>query len=481
MNLRTLFSFQGRVDRTTYALAGIFGVLLKHVLDNFLAARFLHQPWGLLNYLVPLGMQNGPYPLAANQRGFLQILALTTLPFLWLGLSMTVKRLRDAGMLTRLVLFFFIPVVNIFFLLLLCTIPSRDAKDRRTNRDSNLLSAVLPKSKFGVALFSAIAGAVFGALLGWSTIRWFGAYGFTLFLAIPFFIGFLATWIYCHEDLRSFGQCAGVAVLSICLCGLIIIGIALDGLICVLMAAPIAIALAVFGAYLAMVVQSVQKLETKSGAVLGLFLAIPILASGEFFKPLPTPEFQTHTSIEISSPPDLVWKRIIAFPRIDAPLNPLFRVGISYPLEAQIVGSGLSADRKCIFSSGSFHEPILAWEQGKHFAFGVSAEPPLMKELSPYGEIRVRHLEDNDFRPLRADFYLTELPGGHTQLDGITTYQNRMWPAAYWRIWTDGIVHQIHYRVFRQVKDLAEADVIAGGNGSTKSKRYEPNSLPGDR
>ncbi len=55
-------------------------------------------------------------------------------------------------------------------------------------------------------------------------------------------------------------------------------------------------------------------------------------------------------------------------------------------------------------------------------------------------------------------FYLTGLPGGRTRLDGWTTYQNRMWPGSYWRLWTDAILHQIHLRVFRQVKALAEAD-----------------------
>lgn len=54
-----------------------------------------------------------------------------------------------------------------------------------------------------------------------------------------------------------------------------------------------------------------------------------------------------------------------------------------YPLNAQINGSALPADRKCIFSSGAFREPILAWESRKHVAFGVSEEPLLMKELSP--------------------------------------------------------------------------------------------------
>jgi hypothetical protein len=59
----------------------------------------------------------------------------------------------------------------------------------------------------------------------------------------------------------------------------------------------------------------------------------------------------------------------------------------------------------------------------------VSEEPPLMKEWSPYSDIRGRHLQDRDFKPERADFYLTALPGGRTRLDRWTTYENGMWPG----------------------------------------------------
>src|SRR5262249_55846965 len=117
--------------------------------------------------------------------------------------------------------------------------------------------------------------------------------------------------------------------------------------------------------------------------------------------------------------------------------------------------------RECRFSTGSFKEPILAWEPGKHFAFRVADEPLLMTETSPYGQIHVRHLEDHDFRPERADFVLTPLPNGGTRLQGTTPYKNKMWPGMYWRLYTDGIVHSIHSRVFLHVKRLAEADAAA--------------------
>jgi hypothetical protein len=58
----------------------------------------------------------------------------------------------------------------------------------------------------------------------------------------------------------------------------------------------------------------------------------------------------------------------------------------------------------------------------------------------------------------RVDFYLTEIPGGHTRVDCFSSYENRMWPGEYWQLWTDEIVRQIQLRVFRQIKDTAEAE-----------------------
>jgi len=45
-------------------------------------------------------------------------------------------------------------------------------------------------------------------------------------------------------------------------------------------------------------------------------------------------------------------------------------------------------------------------------------------------------------------------------LTGTSRYRNRMWPASYWRLWSDAIVHQIHARVFRQIKRLAEEEQL---------------------
>jgi hypothetical protein len=70
-------------------------------------------------------------------------------------------------------------------------------------------------------------------------------------------------------------------------------------------------------------------------------------------------------------------------------------------------------------------------------------------------------LEDHDFQPERVDFVITPLEAGRSRLEATSIYQNRMWPGAYWRVWTDSIIHRIHYRVFEHIKNLSESDVMA--------------------
>ncbi|HEY2120067.1 MAG TPA: DUF805 domain-containing protein [Candidatus Acidoferrum sp.] len=216
MEIRQWLGFQGRVNRATYALVGVFGVLLKHNLDRLLALKLFHQHWNVLSYFSPLGILHNPNALVQDQKKFLLTLALTSIPFIWIGIGMTLRRLCDAGLDTLLVLLFFVPVVNVLFFVFLCAVPSHEEALELRVHQASFLSAVLPKSKFGISAFSSFASGLVGVLLSWASIRLLGNYGWTLFLAIPFFMGFLAAWLFCYRQtgMVSFGNCAGVAVLA---------------------------------------------------------------------------------------------------------------------------------------------------------------------------------------------------------------------------------------------------------------------------
>lgn len=191
-----------------------------------------------------------------------------------------------------------------------------------------------------------------------------------------------------------------------------------------------------------------------------LLLFVPFLMGAEALKSQPPPLLQVSTQMEIKAPPETVWRFLTSFPTLPPPTEWPFRVGIAYPIRSTLRGSGLEAQRECQFSSGKFIEPIRIWQENERLGFSISGEPLVMEELSPYGHIHTRHIDGGYFQAQDAEFVLTRLPGSRTLLTGTSRYRNRMWPVSYWRLWSDAIVHQVHMRVFRQIKGLAEAEEL---------------------
>src|SRR6202030_2523186 len=144
--------------------------------------------------------------------------------------------------------------------------------------------------------------------------------------------------------------------------------------------------------------------------------------------------FTVRTAIEANAPPEKVWNQVVAFAEIPPPTELLFRAGIAYPIRAEISGHGVGAVRHCIFSTGPFAEPIEVWDEPRLLKFGVTANPAPLNELSPYGNIQPAHLHGY-FVSKQGQFLLTALPGGRTQLEGTTWYQQTMWPAGVWHLW----------------------------------------------
>ena len=136
-------------------------------------------------------------------------------------------------------------------------------------------------------------------------------------------------------------------------------------------------------------------------------------------------------------------------------LSYCFRAGIAYPIRAEIIGSGVGAERHCVFSTGAFVEPIQVWDEPRRLKFSVTENPPPMQEWTPYTHIDPPHLH-GFLMSNGGQFLLTPLPNGGTRLEGTTWYQHGLWPAAYWRVWSDEIIHRIHLRVLTHIRDEAE-------------------------
>jgi hypothetical protein len=80
-----------------------------------------------------------------------------------------------------------------------------------------------------------------------------------------------------------------------------------------------------------------------------------------------------------------------------------------------------------------------------------------MREWSPYGEVSPKHLRGYMVSK-EGQFRLIPLGPNRTRVEGTSWYQHGLWPAPYWRLWSDAIVRRIHMRVLENVRVLAEAD-----------------------
>jgi hypothetical protein len=268
-------------------------------------------------------------------------------------------------------------------------------------------------------------------------------YGWGLFVALPFTLGFASAVIYGMRQPRSLASWVWVAGLSTRLLGAALLALAFEGVICLLKVAPLALPLAAFGGAGAYLVQRRRRFDTEAPALLSILLVFaPGVEWAEHFTTQP-PRFVVRTAIDIQAPPEKVWQQVIAFSEIPPPAEWIFRAGIAYPIRAEMRGSGSGAERYCVFSTDAFVEPIQVWDEPHRLKFSVTSNPPPLEEWTPYAHIEAPHLHGFP-RSEGGQFLLTPLPNGGTRLEGTTWYHHGLWPAAYWQLWSDAIIHRIH-------------------------------------
>jgi hypothetical protein len=464
MNFRfvDLWRWDGTIGRRAYLLAGALLFALKWNVDRVIALYFTGRAWsfvdleGFLDYL----LRRTDY--GANPKFAFTMLA-ASLPFMWIGLVLTIRRLRSSDLPQWLAAIYFVPFVKLVLFAMLCVVPPAQVREKEKSLHltpfERFLGAWLPHSRFGSAIVAALNVAATGGVLAYIGTTWLRSYQWAVFVGVPFGMGFLAVALHCYREPRTLSSCLGVAALSVAVLGAGFLVFAVEGIICLAMAAPLALALACLGGALAYGLQRTLWHGGPGGSLMCITVAwMPLLAVVERVAPPELPVLHVTTSVEIDAPPQVVWKHVIAFAELPPPKEFIFRHGIAYPVRARIHGAGVGAVRRCEFSTGAFVEPIEKWDEPRLLGFSVRENPPPMEEWTPYRHVKPPHL-DGFFCSRRGQFLLIERPDGGTTLEGTTWYHNHMWPAAYWQAWSDAILHRIHGRVLRHVKTLGESDV----------------------
>ena len=281
-----------------------------------------------------------------------------------------------------------------------------------------------------------------------------GYFGLATFLALPFAIG-VSGGVVIRRAGGTFGQAVGAAMTLIGAVILVLCACLMEGIICVVMAAPIGAAIAfvgvVVGYFLARTKAADGTLQSAA------WLSIIVIVALEGWNPPAPLEATTSSEVVINAPAARVWAELHDIRNLPPTDNLLFQFGIAHPVSTVTDGQGVGAARLCKLSTGDMPEIITVWKPGQELRFKVLSTPPSMRELGFFGQtIDTTHIH-SAYASLEGGFKLTTLPDGRTRLVGESHYLLNIAPASYWNLWTEEIVHMVQRRVLEHVKTRAEA------------------------
>src|SRR5580692_7641005 len=149
--------------------------------------------------------------------------------------------------------------------------PARNSTvtERQSDRQKGSpLVRIVPDNVLGSAAISLLLTVPVGLVMVLIGVRLLVNYGWGLFVALPFTMGFAAALVYGSNSPRTLKGCVSVACLSIAVLGFCLLAVAVEGVLCLVMAAPIALPLAAFGGACGYLVQKRRWLHDNTPAFL---------------------------------------------------------------------------------------------------------------------------------------------------------------------------------------------------------------------
>lgn len=450
----SLLRFRGKIKPLPYAAWSLAVFFSQHLV---VAAMFyaLRRPmvldgWFWIAPLRPLTKLEPPLP------GAILMLALAYLLIVaWVLAALAFRRAADAAISAWITAYAIAPLAQIPVVLFLAVLPSRAETELAAPAE---FAARTERADFAAAVEGVLAGialTLFAVAVGALV---FGTYGFGMFVVSPFMVGAMTAFFANRRAALDNGTTAKLVLFATVLGGAALIVAALEGAVCLVLAAPLGIGLALVGGLFGRAIALSTKrspTQTLSGVAL-----LPLIFALEAVLP-PLTRFETIERVLVDAPPAAVWDAIVRMAPIDAPPALPFRLGVAYPLGGEIVGEGVGAERRGAFSTGTAIERVTQWETARKLAFAVVNDVPAMREFSPYPHLHTPHVIGY-FRTTFTSFELVPHGQGRTEIVEHTAHELRLDPVFYWLPLARWIVHENNTRVLAHIKRQAEARPAAG-------------------
>jgi len=232
-----------------------------------------------------------------------------------------------------------------------------------------------------------------------------------------------------------------------------------EGLICIVMFTPIAMAASSLGGLAAgLIARRVRSRRTSNVSVICVML-LPLLMSG--FEPQFLGERDlrnVESLVDIQAAPAVVWKNIERVPRIDqAELRPSWShaIGFPNPEEATLSREGIGGVRHASFEGGVlFIETVDVWEPERRLGFSIRAQTEQIPPTTLDEHVTVG---GKFFDVLHGEYTLEALHNGSTRLHLVSRHRLSTDFNWYAHFWTDAVMNDLQHRILLVVKNRSEA------------------------
>jgi hypothetical protein len=284
--------------------------------------------------------------------------------------------------------------------------------------------------------------------------------GISFVFLVPFAIAALAVYVGSRGRRWNAGECIGVscALTAAYIAGSLLLGF--EAVICILMAAPIMVVMAMVGALAAYAIR--RWWEDRRGGdgrlLISFCVLLPYLAAPlEQMLALPHAQRTAHTSIAIAAPPEAIWPQIARVPRIapeELRRHWVYLIGFPRPLEATLSHDGVGGVREATFErSVRFWETVTRWEPGRRLSFTIRADgdfiPPATfdRHVTVGGEF---------FDVLEGDYRIEPRPDGTSILHLSSTHRLSTRFNWYAGLWSEWIMSDIQRSILEVIRARCE-------------------------
>ncbi len=259
-------------------------------------------------------------------------------------------------------------------------------------------------------------------------------YGNTLFLLVPFCIGFLhgqrPTW----KSSLFFALLIGMVIF----CYLLITA-QLEGIFCVIVLSPLIFVLVFVGAILGYAIrQKLNKPNKEKRINLGIYPLVILLFSGtiEHFFTERYGYGKVESKIYLPFDHEKVFDYIKSVDTLDTKKPFLMKLGLPVPQKCVLDKESVGARRICYFEEGTIDEVVTEIKHGEILKMNVTN----------YG------LPGRKWLKFQEAIYLFEKKDTGTVLTRITTYRTELKPRFYWKFWEVRAIEAEHEYVLKDLE-----------------------------